>query len=70
MPETQERVLPTHHIKARKVGGKRYYFVSPRDGGLNPLRIHASQYTESKAEEVAAILRADNPEFEFKVVRI
>lgn len=70
MATTETATVPTHHVKARKHGTKQYLFVSPRSGGLSRLRIHASQFTAARAEEVAATLRADNPEFEFKVVAI
>ena len=48
-------------VKVRKVNQKRWGFLTPR-GGVNYLRIHASQfYDESKADACAHDIVESNP---------
>lgn len=55
-------------VKARKIGGKRWAFVTPR-GGTNYLRIHASQFPDkTRAEGLVQDINESNPgEWEAKV---
>jgi hypothetical protein len=55
-------------VKVRKVGEKRFNFITPR-GTETHLRIHAAQVPIEKLASRLAILRKDNPGFEFKAVR-
>jgi hypothetical protein len=54
-------------IKVRKIGEKRFAFLTPK-GGETRLRIHAAMIPPEKVEEELAKLRRENPEFEFKAV--
>lgn len=58
----------THYIKVRYAGEKRFAFLSRH--GTNRLRLHASQFTEANAQKALEVLREDNPEHQFKLVRI
>jgi hypothetical protein len=55
-------------VKAKKVGSKRWAFVTPR-GGTNYLRVHASQFSdEAKAQALVADINESNPgEWEARV---
>lgn len=59
----------THHVKVRKVGKKRWGFLTSKSG-VNYLRIHAAQFTEAGAIALVEENRADNPEWEWKIVPI
>lgn len=58
------------YIKCRKIGSKRFAFLTPR-GGLNHLRIHASQFeSQDKAQSLIDENKADNPEWEWLIVSV
>lgn len=59
---------PTHHIKVREKGKKRFSFLS-RNGVTN-LRIHAIQFTKEGADKLIAENAARNPEWEFVATEI
>lgn len=55
------------YVKAREIGKKRFLFLTS-NGGLNPLRVHASRFDDrEKAQDLICKLAEDNPEFEFKL---
>ena len=54
-------------VKARRIGDKRFSFLTPA-GAMNRLRIHAAMFPDlKKAKQVAGELRELNPSHEFKV---
>jgi hypothetical protein len=59
----------THFIKWRNAGEKAWWFLTPNGNG-NRKRIHAAQYKATDVEDVLKTLREDNPDQEFKSVRI
>jgi hypothetical protein len=64
-----DRPQMTHYVKARKVGRKQWQFLG-NNGTMTRLRVHALQYTEAGAKEVAAhSVALNNGEYEFKAVR-
>jgi hypothetical protein len=52
-------------IKVRKIGEKRFNFLRP-DGGETHLRVHAAMVPVEKLVSRLAMVRKDNPGFEFK----
>jgi hypothetical protein len=55
-------------VKAKEVSKKKWGFITPR-GGINFLRIHASNFSDkAKADALAADINESNPnEWEAKV---
>lgn len=57
-------------IKLRRKGEKRFDFLTPT-GGRNGLRVHASRYEEKdKAETTMAVLKRDNPGYDFRLQEV
>lgn len=55
-------------IKLRVVGAKRWLFLTSA-GGCTSLRVHASRFPSAeKAQALIDANKADNPEWEWKVV--
>lgn len=65
---TAPRPALTHFIKVRFAGERRFSFLTRE--GTTRLRVHASQFTHENAQKALEVLRADNPEHEFKIVPI
>lgn len=62
-------VTMSYAVKCRMVGEKKWAFLLTSNGGLNNLRIHAGRFaSHEKAQALIDDNKADNPEWEFKVV--
>jgi hypothetical protein len=53
--------MATHAVKVRRVGKKRFEFLTT-NGGTTHLRVHAASWNEHGANEVAKRIVTDNPE--------
>lgn len=51
--------MSTWYVKVRKLGAKRWAFLTPR-GGTNYLRVHGALMTEERARTVAREIEEHN----------
>lgn len=59
----------THFVKVREKTAKAFWFLTPK-GGMNRLRVHASQFTEEQANKAVEEINRENPHVIAKAVLI